>query len=550
MKLKKSLIIFGITATILTNTFISFGANFKDMKNAKGADHWSLQFVTDMVNKGMINGYSDGTFKPNKAVTRLESIIFVSRFFQAKDINDVYTSNKSKWKEALDINAIPEFARPAVVFGLENKWYTQAYLKEFMNATTKTQKEAKRYEFAVYLVRALGWDKEMSNAAVVNYKDANQIPKQAVPYIEILGKKGVIVSTGEFNPQKSITRGEVAKVLSLSHSIKTKATIDSTQKQTEQKVIMPSGNVVEGQIKQLTLDTNNLILTLTDKLGNTNIFTNRTSGIILSKDGKIVLPQNLREGQSVKLYTDGTTVKGIEIIEEKVQSIINKKVSGEIYSINASSGKLKIKEGNIIEEYNISKNISITKNNKNSSIYDIISGDIADAEIKNSEVTSIVAKSVKKTLKNVTIKAITSYANGTATITIIDAQGNTHQMEYTQDSVAYQNNRIVTLSALSVGYEADVYANSNEILDMTIFGRSQGTLIVGVINYVDLRNDSIYIETKNEKDLRVIMGKDIEIISQLTNKEMSIYDLEKGQNVIINGYEGNGVFEATRISYY
>lgn len=550
MKLKKSLIIFGITATILTNTFISFGANFKDMKNAKGADHWSLQFVTDMVNKGMINGYSDGTFKPNKAVTRLESIIFVSRFFQAKDINDVYTSNKSKWKEALDINAIPEFARPAVVFGLENKWYTQAYLKEFMNATTKTQKEAKRYEFAVYLVRTLGWDKEMSNAAVVNYKDANQIPKQAVPYIEILGKKGVIVSTGEFNPQKSITRGEVAKVLSLSHSIKTKATIDSTQKQTEQKVIMPSGNVVEGQIKQLTLDTNNLILTLTDKLGNTNIFTNRTSGIILSKDGKIVLPQNLREGQSVKLYTDGTTVKGIEIIEEKVQSIINKKVSGEIYSINASSGKLKIKEGNIIEEYNISKNISITKNNKNSSIYDIISGDIADAEIKNSEVTSIVAKSVKKTLKNVTIKAITSYANGTATITIIDAQGNTHQMEYTQDSVAYQNNRIVTLSALSVGYEADVYANSNEILDMTIFGRSQGTLIVGVINYVDLRNDSIYIETKNEKDLRVIMGKDIEIISQLTNKEMSIYDLEKGQNVIINGYEGNGVFEATRISYY
>lgn len=550
MKLKKSLIIFGITATILTNTFISFGANFKDMKNAKGADHWSLQFVTDMVNKGMINGYSDGTFKPNKAVTRLESIIFVSRFFQAKDINDVYTSNKSKWKEALDINAIPEFARPAVVFGLENKWYTQAYLKEFMNATTKTQREAKRYEFAVYLVRALGWDKEMSNAAVVNYKDANQIPKQAVPYIEILGKKGVIVSTGEFNPQKSITRGEVAKVLSLSHSIKTKATIDSTQKQTEQKVIMPSGNVVEGQIKQLTLDTNNLILTLTDKLGNTNIFTNRTSGIILSKDGKIVLPQNLREGQSVKLYTDGTTVKGIEIIEEKVQSIINKKVSGEIYSINASSGKLKIKEGNIIEEYNISKNISITKNNKNSSIYDIISGDIADVEIKNSEVTSIVAKSVKKTLKNVTIKAITSYANGTATITIIDAQGNTHQMEYTQDSVAYQNNRIVTLSALSVGYEADVYANSNEILDMTIFGRSQGTLMVGVINYVDLRNDSIYIDTKNEKDLRVIMGKDIEIISQLTNKEMSIYDLEKGQNVIINGYEGNGVFEATRISYY
>lgn len=553
MNFKKKAISITLATLMLANTTTSFAASFKDMKNAKGQDHWSLPFVTEMSGKGFIGGYADGTFRPNKSVTRVESIVFVSRFFPASEVKATYEANKAKWNDLLNANLIPDFARPAIVFGLENKWYTQAYIKELMDVKTRTQKEAKRYEFSVYLVRALGWDKEMSNAAVVSYKDASTIPKQAVPYIEILGKKGVIDKTGNFNPQKSITRGEVAKMMSVSYGISGKNIQNQTTPtvQPNQNVVMPSGTVVEGQVSRVTLDSFNIILSITDRLGNTNSFTNRTSGIIVSRGGKLALPQNISEGQSVKLYTDGTTLKGVEIVAERPETaLVTKNLSGEIAELNINANTIKIRNGKDLEEYKFAKNIEITKDGRVGQLYNLLVGDSADVVIRNSEITSINAKTVRRTLKNVVIKAITSYANGTATVTIVDEKGVTYQMEYTVDSIAYQNNKIISLSALSVGYEADVYANSNQIIDITIFGRTQGTLLTGVVTHIDLRNDTIYVETKDKKEVRVIFDRNVEVINQVNNKKMSIYDLEKGQNLIVNGYEGNNIFEATRIAYY
>lgn len=553
MNFKKKAISITLATLMLANTTTSFAASFKDMKNAKGQDHWSLPFVTEMSEKGFIGGYADGTFQPNKSVTRVESIVFVSRFFPASEVKATYEANKAKWADLLNANLIPDFARPAIVFGLENKWYTQAYLKELMDVKTKTQKEAKRYEFSVYLVRALGWDKEMSNAAVVSYKDANTIPRQAIPYIEILGKKGVIDKTGNFNPQKPITRGEVAKMMSVSYGISGKNVQNqpAQNQQQNQNVVMPSGTVVEGQVNRVILDSFNIILSITDRLGNTSSFTNRTGGIIVSRGGKLALPQNISEGQSVKLYTDGTTLKGVEIIAERPESnLVTKNFTGEIAEVNSGANTIKIRNGRELEEYKLSKDVIINKDGRVAQIYTLLPGDSADIAIKNSEIISINAKTVKRTLKNVVIKAITSYANGTATVTIVDEKGITYQMEYTANSVAYQNNKIINLSALSVGYEADVYANSSEIIDITIFGRTQGTLLTGVITNIDLRNDTIYVETKDKKEVRVIFDRNVEVINQVNNRKMTIYDLEKGQNIIINGYEGNNVFEATRIAYY
>ena len=43
-------------------------ASFSDLSS----NHWAYQSIKALVNEGTINGYSDGTFKPNKSVTRAE----------------------------------------------------------------------------------------------------------------------------------------------------------------------------------------------------------------------------------------------------------------------------------------------------------------------------------------------------------------------------------------------------------------------------------------------------------------------------------------------
>lgn len=553
MKSKKKVIAILMSSVILSGSLLSHAATFSDMKDSKGKDHWSLPFVNDISSKGLVGGYSDGTFKPNKPVSRIESVVFISRLFPVETVKATFEANKTKWDAKLKANLIPDFAKSAVVFGLENGWYTEAYLKEFINSKDKSQKDAQRYEFVVYLVRALGWDKEMSNAAVVSYKDTKTIPKQAVPYVEILGKKGVIAISGDFNPLKAVTRGEVAKMLSISYPNSQKAKAGSTTAPTTPTlptqpgiVTMPSGTLVEGKMKQVTIDhQQNAIVLITDARGEIKSYTNRLNGVVVSLDGKSADLLAIREGFNVKLYTDGTTLKGIEGTSI---STINKDTKGEIASI--TSNAVKIKSGNVTEEFTFASNAKVMKDGKEARILDLKVGDDITARIENSMVISAEAKTVRRTMKNVVIKGVTSFSNGSANIIIADEQGNQYTMEFTTNSTAYMSNKKVGVNSIAVGYEADIYANSSEILDITLYGEARGTVITGVITDTNLRDDIIYVKKSDGKEIKVFIKRGAEVYDQITNNKKRVDDLAKNQNVIINGFEASNSFEATRIAFY
>ncbi len=553
MKRIKKVLPAALALLLASSSTLSYAATFNDMKNSKGQDHWSLQYVNDISSKGLVGGYSDGSFKPNKAVTRIESIVFISRLFPAETVKSVYEANKAKWDAKLTANAIPDFAKSAVVFGLEKNWYTEAYLKEFMNTTTKVQKDAQRYEFAVYLVRAIGWDKEMSNAAVVSYKDSKDIPKQAVPFIEVLGKKGVVVTTGEFNPLKSVTRGEVAKMLSIAYPFSVKAGGGSntttpttpTTPTNNTAVVMPTGTLVEGKIKQITIDNYNVILIITDNSGNLRSFTNRAAGVVSTLDGKSAELLALREGFGVKLYTDGTTLKGVEAT---TATTVNKTLSGEVVSV--TSNNIRIKNGNVTEEYGIANNVSVTRDGKSARVLDIVSGDSISATIQNSLLVSADAKTVKRTMRNVVVRSVTSYSNGSAEIVVQDEQGNQYTMQFTSNSAAYMNNKKVGTSSIAIGYEVDIYANSNEILDITLYGQAKGTVMTGVVTEVNYRDDVLYVKKSDGKEVKVVLAPRAEVVDQLTQNKKYIDDISKGDQVILNGYDGINYFEANRVAFY
>ena len=51
-------------------------ANFKDIEN-----HWAVRQISDWLNKDLVGGYTDGTFKPDNSITRAEFIALVNRAF-------------------------------------------------------------------------------------------------------------------------------------------------------------------------------------------------------------------------------------------------------------------------------------------------------------------------------------------------------------------------------------------------------------------------------------------------------------------------------------
>ncbi len=566
--MKKRILSLAVALMFSLSTVVSYATGFTDLKDSKGNAHWSAVYVNDIAAKGLVSGYSNGTFKPNASVSRIDAIVFMARLYPSEIVSSTYTQNKDKWAKKLTENNIPEYARNSVVFALENSWFGEAYLKDLVDVKTKKPKDALRYEFCVYLVRALNWNSELSNAAVVKYEDSNTIVKQAIAYIELLGRKGIVATTGKFYPNKPVTRGETAKMLSLAYPNSEKAKAaggnsntntnnnnnntnnntnnNSNNTNNSNKVVMPSGVIVEGIIKYIGVDDNNIVVTIEDTKGSILSFSNKASGVVVALDDKQAYPEDIKTGYEVKLYTDGTTVKGIEAFSKLD---VNKTLYGEIVSVRSSSIKIRNDKGKV-EEYDISSRADVIKDKKDAKISDLTEGDDITATVKNSIITEIESKTVKRTFKNVIIKGLTVNSSSSAKIIFSDEYGDIREMNLNSNSYVYMKNKKVGISDIKVGYEADIYANSNEVIDLTLYSQTKGEVFTGIIEDLNVREDYLYIKDNDGKSKKVIMTSKTEIYDYVTNKVQDSRDLAKGQNVIITGYEGMDVIEAIKISYY
>ena len=74
--MKKKLLtiaIIAIITTICSFSFVALAKEFSDIDQS----HWAFQYVDELSNQGVINGYDDGTYKPDNTVTRAEFIKLV-----------------------------------------------------------------------------------------------------------------------------------------------------------------------------------------------------------------------------------------------------------------------------------------------------------------------------------------------------------------------------------------------------------------------------------------------------------------------------------------
>ncbi|MFW5856115.1 MAG: S-layer homology domain-containing protein, partial [Bacillota bacterium] len=63
------------TILVFAMTFTSFGANFPDVSS----DHWANDAINELVAAGIVEGFPDGSFKPDEEFTREQMAVVVSR---------------------------------------------------------------------------------------------------------------------------------------------------------------------------------------------------------------------------------------------------------------------------------------------------------------------------------------------------------------------------------------------------------------------------------------------------------------------------------------
>ena len=156
--------------------------------------HWAEPEITAWFDKGLTNGYSDGTFKPDNTITRAEFAAMANRAFNFSGIGTTTFSDVSP-----------------------NSWYAKdvsiasaaGYISGYGDGTFRPDSKITRQEAAAMIARILKLDtSDLAKADI--FSDASQIQQWSKGAIGAVYKKGIMSGYQDksFRPGNPITRAE------------------------------------------------------------------------------------------------------------------------------------------------------------------------------------------------------------------------------------------------------------------------------------------------------------------------------------------------------
>lgn len=174
--------------------------NFSDIEG-----HWGRASIMRMQSQGLLNGYEDGTFRPNNTITQAELAVLVDRLVEKK-LNLIREDDEDLISDDEDLSEVPDWARKAVRKGFKHNYIN---LKRF-----HSQVQCNRLTASVELAKALGLE-PVTDRSFTPFKDSGLISIDDYGYLLALYKAGYIKGypDGNFNPNGFINRAEMASII-------------------------------------------------------------------------------------------------------------------------------------------------------------------------------------------------------------------------------------------------------------------------------------------------------------------------------------------------
>jgi parallel beta-helix repeat protein len=169
---------------------------FADIQN-----HWAKPFIEGLIDEGLINGFNDGTFRPDEKMTRAQYATLLVRAFDPAAKRDA--------KKFTDV-ADDYWAKDAI-----QQAYRSQFISGFENNAFKPNDNVQRIQVIVSLVSGLGLSATDANALTI-YDDRNTIPDYAKDEVTTATKKKIVVNypqVKQLKPTQDATRAEVAAMV-------------------------------------------------------------------------------------------------------------------------------------------------------------------------------------------------------------------------------------------------------------------------------------------------------------------------------------------------
>lgn len=185
--------------------------------------HWAYDAIDYATRSKLFNGYEDGSFQPNRTMTRAEAMKVLVSFLRRDVIK-----NKTSYTDV----AVSDWFAPYVEAGKD--LLPAAYGETFFRPNESITRE----DTIFAIVRSMNLGRKVQYVDVQslqNYADCNQIDAAVEPYLAIAVQLSLIsgYSDGTIQPKKALTRAEFATLLYRSVQLSNGISLEETVSEQE-----------------------------------------------------------------------------------------------------------------------------------------------------------------------------------------------------------------------------------------------------------------------------------------------------------------------------
>lgn len=221
MKIKRlisALLCGTVMATMLS--FSAFAVTFPDVESDPTVS-WAKDAINNMTDLGYIKGYEDGTYKPTRAVSKVETLVLMSRILGVLDDEYTQTVEWANTSYSATVNAINTTYVDELSYLMYFNVIKIADLRDYASAANANT-SLLRWQAAYLMSKLAGKDAEAKNAVLDKdtYSDYDSIPAQARSYVAYAAKIGLMNGMGNddsgkayFSPETTLTRAQMATLL-------------------------------------------------------------------------------------------------------------------------------------------------------------------------------------------------------------------------------------------------------------------------------------------------------------------------------------------------
>lgn len=427
-----------VMAVAMMLSMIPFAAFADETTASDLSGHWAENVITEWMDYGIINGYEDGTIRPNNKITRAEMTAMLDR------VMDYQTKADNTFSD------------------LSDSWYTDVILKAnaagvisgYPDGTVKPDATITRQEAVAMFSRVLSLDTE--NAPEATFTDNADVADWAKDAVNAMAAADYIHgSDGQFRPNDGITRAEVVTILNnifdklyqkageYTGDVDGSAVINTDQVTLKDMTISGDLIIAEG------VGDGHVVLDNVTVDGKLIVRGGGENSVIIKGASKIDNISVERIDGAVRVAVEDNANVNAVLIDNGGQNV---KIEGAVNTVNVAAANVNVDITGAAKDINVAdtaKNATITVTStatadkvstsaENTTI--IVAGTVSSIDIADSANNSVVTTQSSATVDKVTTAAGNTTIEGSGTVTDVVVSESASDATVTTEGTKVENN--------------------------------------------------------------------------------------------------------------